>query len=119
MSSVLRLAEEMGWPTERLHSEHFEADVQGPGKNFQVTLAQSGQTITVPGTKSLLEALEGIGISVPNMCRKGVCGECAVPVLKGRVEHRDLYLTDEEKALHETVMCCVSRAQEQELELDL
>lgn len=119
MSTVLLLAKDYGWPAERLHSEPFAAADQDPGKPFRVELARSGKSLTVPAGQSLLETLEAAGAAIPNMCRKGVCGECAIPVLKGLVEHRDLYLTDEEKAANDTAMCCVSRAQDQELELDL
>lgn len=119
MSTVLTQAKAYGWPAERLHSEPFGAAGQDPGQPFTVWLARSGKSLTVPAGQSLLETLEAAGSAIPNMCRKGVCGECAVPVLKGRVEHRDLYLTDDEKAANDTAMCCVSRAQDQELELDL
>jgi ferredoxin-NADP reductase len=119
MKTVLTQAELAGWPADRLHSEPFGAADQAPGQPFRVRLARSGKRLSVPAGQSLLEALEGSGTAVPNMCRKGVCGECAVPVLRGRVEHRDLFLTDEEKAANNTAMCCVSRSQDQELELDL
>lgn len=119
MASVLGQAEECGWPASRLHSEPFGAPVHDAGRPFTVELARSGRSLPVPAGQSLLEALEAAGTPIPNMCRKGVCGECAVPVLKGRIEHRDLYLTDEEKAANDTAMCCVSRAQDHELELDL
>ena len=119
MADVLARAEDCGWPANRLHSEPFAAPEQDAGRTFTVELARSGRTLTVPAGQSLLEALEAAGTAVPNMCRKGVCGECAIPVLAGRIEHRDLYLTDDEKAANDTAMCCVSRAQDQELELDL
>jgi len=119
MSTVLLQAKDHGWPAERLHSEPFAAADQDPGRPFRVELTRSGKSLIVPAGQSLLETLEAAGTAIPNMCRQGVCGECAIPVLKGRVEHRDLYLTAEEKAANDTAMCCVSRAQDQELELDL
>lgn len=119
MDEVIEQAELAGWPAERLHSEPFGAAEQDPGQPFRVRLARSARVLNVPSGQSLLEALEAAGTAVPNMCRKGVCGECAIRVLRGRVDHRDLYLTDEEKAANDAAMCCVSRAQDQELELDL
>jgi len=56
---------------------------------------------------------------VPNLCRQGVCGECRVTVLDGRPLHRDLFLSEEEKAASASVMCCVSRSTGPSLELDL
>lgn len=119
MAAVHTEARDYGWPDQRLHAEHFGAGDQDPGRPFNVKLARSGSSLSVAAGQSLLEALEQAGSTVPNMCRQGVCGECAVPVLRGRVEHRDLYLTDEEKAANDTAMCCVSRAEDLEMELDL
>jgi ferredoxin len=53
------------------------------------------------------------------MCRQGVCGECRVPVLAGRPMHRDEYLSEDERAAGDSVMCCVSRSETETLEVDL
>ncbi|RAM37754.1 PDR/VanB family oxidoreductase [Arthrobacter globiformis] len=119
MDTVLDAAAEQGWPKSRLHSEPFGATELDPGKPFTARLARSGTTVDVPEGVSLLEALEKTGIGIRNMCRKGVCGECSLSVLRGAPEHRDLYLTDAETAANTTIMCCVSRSLDQELELDL
>ncbi|WP_104201490.1 PDR/VanB family oxidoreductase [Cryobacterium sp. Y29] len=119
MDSVLEQARDLGWPKGLLHSEAFSAAALDDGQPFAVNLARSGITVEVPAGVSLLETLENAGLSIPNMCRKGICGECAVPVLRGVPQHRDLYLTDQEKADNTTMMCCVSRSLDPELELDL
>jgi ferredoxin-NADP reductase len=119
MDTVLEAALEQGWPKSRLHSEPFGGTELDPGKPFTVRLARSGISLEIPAGVSLLEALEKTGKSVRNMCRKGVCGECSLSVLRGAPEHRDLYLTEAEKAANTTIMCCVSRSFDQELELDL
>ncbi|MGY1661478.1 PDR/VanB family oxidoreductase [Geodermatophilus sp. SYSU D00705] len=116
---VLATADRLGWPEHRVHTERFSAETLDPGEPFAATLARSGRRIAVPSGVSLLEALERDGISVPNLCRQGVCGECRVPVLAGRPLHRDLFLTEEEKAAADSVMCCVSRSTGPSLELDL
>ncbi|WP_174843241.1 PDR/VanB family oxidoreductase [Cryobacterium glaciale] len=118
-ASVLQAAADAGWPASRLHSEAFAAADLGPGEPFRVHLARSDVNVDVPAGVSLLEALEGADHGVPNMCRSGICGECIVPVLRGRPEHRDLYLSDDEKADNASMMCCVSRGHDNELELDL
>lgn len=119
MDTVLARARELGWPQGRLHSEPFGAVELDQGEPFTVNLARSGVTLEVPAGVSLLEALENAGKGVPNMCRKGVCGECSLPVLRGAPLHRDLYLSEQEKSANTTMMCCVSRSLDQELELDL
>jgi ferredoxin-NADP reductase len=119
MESVLKTAELAGWPAARLHSEPFGAAALDPGLPFRVRLTRSGESLEVPAGTSLLESLEAAGRKVPNMCRQGVCGECVLPVLRGVPEHRDLYLSDEEKSANDALMCCVSRSLDHELELDL
>lgn len=119
METVLDQAREHGWPEARLHSEAFGAAQLDAGEPFTVNLARSGIRLDVPAGVSLLETLEGAGKSIPNMCRKGICGECTIPVLRGAPQHRDLYLSDQEKAANTTMMCCVSRSLDEELELDL
>lgn len=119
MDSVLQQASDLGWPKGLLHSEAFGAAELDEGEPFSVNLVQSGIKLEVPAGVSLLEALEDAGKSVPNMCRKGICGECALSVVGGKPLHRDLYLSDQEKAENNVMMCCVSRSEDQELELDL
>ena len=119
MESVLASARELGWPETRLHSEPFGTPELDAGQPFRAKLTRSGIQVEIPAGVSLLEALEGADVGVPNMCRKGVCGECSVAVLRGTPQHRDLYLSEDQKASGRTMMCCVSRSLDQELELDL
>jgi ferredoxin-NADP reductase len=119
MDSVLQRADQLGWPPERVHTERFAAASLDPGKPFEVTLARTGRRIAVPSGVSLLTALEDAGVPVPHMCRQGVCGECRVPVLAGRPVHRDLFLSQEERAAGDSILCCVSRSADPSLELDL
>jgi vanillate O-demethylase ferredoxin subunit len=59
----------------------------------------------------MLEALEGAGVEMIYDCRRGECGLCALPILAvdGVVDHRDVFFSDEEKALNEKLCTCVSR----------
>jgi ferredoxin-NADP reductase len=117
MDRILDDARAAGWPEERLHSEAFGAAALDPGEPFTVALANSGERVDVPAGVSLLEALEESGRAIPHMCRQGVCGECILPVRRGRPLHRDSYLSDDERA--SAIMPCVSRCLDSELELDL
>ncbi|MFE4545630.1 PDR/VanB family oxidoreductase [Arthrobacter sp. NPDC056727] len=119
MDAVLEQARELGWSPARLHSEAFGAAELDDGEPFTVNLVRSGVKLDVPAGVSLLETLEKAGKTIPNMCRKGICGECILPVRRGTPQHRDLYLTEQEKAENTTMMCCVSRSEDPELELDL
>lgn len=119
MTGVTARATELGWPESRIHVEHFGNAALDPGRPFEVHLAASGDSFTVDSGVSLLAALQARGYVVPNLCRQGVCGECRVAVTAGDVLHRDLFLTAEEKAIGASVMCCVSRAAGERLELVL
>jgi ferredoxin-NADP reductase len=117
MDRVVTAAAAAGWPAQRIHLERFAPEELDPGAPFTARLVRSGRDLAVPSGTSLLAALEGAGISVPNQCRQGVCGECRVPLPAGRPLHRDEFLGPDERAA--AVMPCVSRAETETLEIDL
>jgi ferredoxin-NADP reductase len=86
---------------------------------FEVELAVSGRTLTVPADQSVLDVVEAAGVGVLWSCREGTCGTCETTVLSGAVDHRDSLLTAEERAANDTMFLCVSRAAGPRLVLDL
>lgn len=116
-----QLAAAAGWPQARVHLERFSAPEQDPGSPFTAVVASSGRRLEVAPGVSLLTALLDAGVPVPNLCRQGVCGECRIPVRAlrdGAVEHRDLVLSDHDKASGDSMLCCVSRgARDSEIEV--
>ena len=50
---------------------------------------------------------------------QGVCGMCETRVLDGVPDHRDMLLSESERASGDVMMLCVSRAHTQTLTLDL
>lgn len=119
IDTVTGFATEFGWPASRIHLERFGIDALDPGEPFEVALAGGTETFVVESGVSLLEALEARGHQIPNMCRQGVCGECRLAVTAGNVVHRDLYLTDADKAAGDAMMSCVSRADGDRIEVSL
>jgi dimethylamine monooxygenase subunit B len=115
--AVTAAARAAHWAASRIRSEAFGVPADGPRAPFLVTLA--GRRLDVAAEETLLEALERAGVAAPSLCRSGVCGECRAPVSSGRVDHRDLVLSAEEKASGRWIMPCVSRAADGELELAL
>ncbi|MBW0093128.1 oxidoreductase [Pseudonocardia sp. KRD-184] len=100
--------------------ERFAAvAVDGPVGAFEVELASSGTTLAVPADRSVLEVLEDAGVGILSSCREGTCGTCETGVLSGEVDHRDALLTADERAAHDTMFVCVSRAACARLVLDL
>jgi phthalate 4,5-dioxygenase reductase subunit len=107
------------WPSSSIHFEAFaEPARQLPDdKPFTVRLAKSGMTVDVPAGTTILEAVRANGVDVPSSCESGTCGTCRTRLLDGTADHRDLVLAAHEQK--SSVMICVSRAQSDELVLDL
>ena len=88
----------------------------------QAPIQGSITTVEDEGDKrreSIVAALKTIGIKVEVSCEEGVCGTCVCTVLEGECDHRDVYLTDEEKADNDQIMTCCSRAKSARLVLDI
>lgn len=107
METVEQAADDLGWPVTSVHRETFGST---GGRPFTIELASSGRKIEVGEHETMLEALEEAGVPVSSLCRGGACGECRSAVVSGTPDHRDHFLTDDEKAAGKYVMPCVSRA---------
>lgn len=110
------------WPPGSLETERFTPGVVDPRADdtaFEIELAQSGRTLSVPAQKAVLEVLEDNGISMLSSCRSGICGTCETAVLEGTPDHRDSVLTPEERVANKSMMVCVSRCAGRRLVLDL
>lgn len=107
-------------PRERVHLERFANTLAAASSGgFTVVLARSGRRLPVPPGQTVLEALLAAGLEPMYSCREGVCGTCETRVLRGTPDHRDLVLSDAEKASGHRMMICCSGALTPELELDL
>ena len=84
-----------------------------------VRLARSGGDFPVAADQSIVEALAASGVSIPPSCEQGVCGTCLTGVLDGVPDHRDVFLTDEERDANDRMTPCVSRSCTPVLVLDL
>lgn len=105
-----------------LRTERFspkQIDQQGPTTDFEVELSESGQVLTVPQDKSVLQVLQEAGVPILSSCTEGICGTCETGVLEGVVDHRDSLLTPEEQDAHDVMFVCVSRARSARLVLEL
>jgi tetrachlorobenzoquinone reductase len=105
---------------ERVHVEYFTAK-ESPALEggFKVVLARSGREVDVPPGRTILDTLVDMGIDVPHSCTEGVCGTCETKVLEGIPDHRDLILTEGERAANKTMMICCSGSKSEKLVLDL
>jgi len=111
----------------RVHREYFAAPQPATSPAncaqttdaFTVILSRSQKTLKVGPGANILDVVLDAGVEVPYSCMSGVCRACETGVLAGIPEHRDLVLSDAERAAGQTMMICCSRAQSSELTLDL
>jgi ferredoxin len=103
-----------GNPGERAVSDN--SDFNG---DFEVRLNRSGRSVTVPAGETILDILLDAGINVSFSCTEGHCGTCETKVVDGIPDHRDSFLSDEEKAENSKIMICCSRSRSPVLVLDL
>lgn len=108
------------WPIEQVHLERFSGVEPLPADGgFTVELARSKRRITVPPGQSILDAIRAAGVAARASCEQGVCGSCETRVLSGVPDHRDMILSDAEKARGEFMMICCSGCLSGPLVLDL
>jgi vanillate O-demethylase ferredoxin subunit len=121
MDWVLESARVAGWPTQRLHYEFFGAQVakSEDDASFEVMLASTGKVVVVPKDKTVVQALAAVGVEIPTSCEQGVCGTCLTRILEGEPDHKDTYLTPEERAANDQFTPCCSRSNSPRLVLDL
>ncbi|BDZ48420.1 ferredoxin [Frondihabitans sucicola] len=102
--------------------ERFEPKAVGApvlAAPFEVELAMTGVTVTVPPDRSILDVAEEAGALVLSSCREGTCGTCETVVLEGEVDHRDSILTPDEQSANDVMYVCVSRSACPRLVLEL
>lgn len=112
MNHVLGTARALGWPEARLHSERFSAAVTQSAEDaaFELEIEGSGQIVPVAAGQTALDALNAAGIEIPVSCEQGICGTCLTTVVAGIPDHRDMYLSPEERAANDCFTPCCSRA---------
>jgi ferredoxin len=91
----------------------------GMEDGFEVRLHRSGRTIAIPPGKTILSTLLEAGVNVDFSCAMGGCGTCETRIVEGIPDHRDNYLSEEEKAENNVIMICCSRSKTPVLVLDL
>jgi vanillate O-demethylase ferredoxin subunit len=109
MDWVIGAAEAKGHASNHVHKEYFSADVDASGDSFDVECAATGVTITVGPEDTIAKALAREGIKIEVKCEEGICGTCVTDVLEGEIDHRDQFLSDEEREDGDQICACCSR----------
>ncbi len=121
MEFILSTARQAGWPDAALHREYFAAPQAETSENraFEIELRSSGRVIEVPASMTAADALLNEGVDVPLSCEQGICGTCLIKVMAGVPDHRDTFLTEQERQRNDCFTPCCSRALTERLVLDL
>ncbi|MCY3649757.1 MAG: Rieske 2Fe-2S domain-containing protein [Acidimicrobiaceae bacterium] len=120
LEAARREAADAGWPDDHVHFEYFKNTTEiDDSSTFEVALARSALTVTVPSGSTILEVLRESGVPLPSSCEQGACGTCVATVLEGEPDHQDVYLNDSDHEAGDRIMTCVSRALSDRLVLDL
>ncbi|MDH4050504.1 MAG: PDR/VanB family oxidoreductase [Rubrivivax sp.] len=99
-------------PAAALRFETFGSGGLKGAEPFWVQVAGLGaRRIEVPADRSLLQVLAEHGVEAMADCERGECGLCALDVLslEGEIDHRDVFLSPEQKAANQRLCACVSR----------
>lgn len=117
MDAVEESARLVGLPDAQIHREAFSALTVSGGECFEVLAAKSGVRVQVGADETITAALARVGVKVTVSCEQGICGTCVVDLLEGDPDHRDEYLTDDERS--DQIALCCSRAKSPLLVVDL
>ena len=111
LEACRRLWAEAKRPLADLRFETFGSSGRLAPQPFRVQIPRHQLDILVPADCSLLDALEMAGVQSLYNCRRGECGLCTMDVLavNGELDHRDVFLSDEEKQAGKRICVCVSR----------
>lgn len=103
-----------------LRFESFASGGHHANRSFTAVLPRFGLQIEVPAHQSLLGALEQAGVPVLSDCLRGECGLCAVDVLRcdSVLDHRDVFMSEAQKAANRKLCACVSRPVGGRIEID-
>lgn len=109
-----------GFARDQVHFELFqEPQESASNEAFEVEIRSTGQVFAVPPDKTIIQVLEAGGVDLMYDCRRGDCGICQTVVLEGIPDHRDVILTEDERAANNVMQICVSRSKSPRLVLDL
>lgn len=120
MDHIFDVAQRMGWSQDRLHRESFAAPAATFGATpFDIELRRTGKRVHVRSEQTAADAMLAAGVDLPLSCEQGVCGTCLTTVIEGVPDHRDTYLTEQERQSNSCFTPCCSRSKTALLVLDL
>lgn len=119
--SIIDTAIHLGWSKSQLKHELFYNNISSSSepKDFNIVLKNSGKILEVDKNSTIIDTLLMNNIVADYSCLQGTCGTCICTVLEGEIDHRDAFLSSEEKLASDKMCLCVSRAKGDQIVLDL
>ena len=109
-----------GLSENQIHIELFTApETQSGDQAFEVEIHETGEVFTIPVGKTIIDVLEEAGKDLMFDCQRGDCGICQTDIISGVPDHRDVVLSEADRASGKVMQICVSRAKSTRLVLDL
>lgn len=91
---------------------------EGALEAFSVRLERSNVEVEVVPGQTIIDACVDAGVTIPASCFEGTCGSCLSTVLDGIPDHRDSFLSDNERKANCLMAPCVSKSMTPKLVLD-
>ena len=111
LDAARHIWQQLGRPASALRFETFGSSGRFARQAFEVEVQDLGRRVHVAEHQSMLEALRDAGVAVIADCMRGECGLCMVDVIAvdGELDHRDVFLSDEQRRQQKQMCACVSR----------
>jgi ferredoxin-NADP reductase len=84
----------------------------GAASTSSIRFARSNKRLAGPGTRTVLELAESLGIALPYDCRSGVCGQCKTRLLSGSVEMATEDALDPLDRANGLILACQARCRD-------
>ncbi len=120
IEAARKAATTAGFADNNIHVELFSSpDTESGDSAFEVEINDSGEVFEIPVGQSIIDVLEAAGKDLMFDCQRGDCGICQTDVISGIPDHRDVVLSEADRASGKVMQICVSRAKSPRLVLDL
>jgi glycine betaine catabolism B len=134
MDSVVEVLRGLGVPAEQIKRESFTRSVRtepnateaaveehtgtvvmlnGAEHMASITFARAGKSKPIDARQTVLEASEELGVDIPYDCRAGICGQCKVKLLSGRVVMEAEDALDHMDRANGVILSCQARCVDQ------
>lgn len=134
MQSVRKTMVSLGVPNEQIATEEFvspkandvtsehpissQTNTDAKLESATVTFAASNQTIDIDASTTVLEAAEQAGVTLPWECRSGICGQCKVRCISGRVRMDSREALTKAEEANGFILACQSHAATESVSID-